>query len=125
MNQVLIKNIQLWSVVRTIFPAMWMVGAMLTFIGYLIAGSVISSLASGFTDVPLADPGSGILVGILLSFFLGFLGAITMTLSAVIFVVIYNFLASIGGGIAINLAEQADDREPDGEDSDAALSGKS
>ena len=125
MNQVLIKNIQLWSVVRTIFPAMWMVAAVITFIGYLIAGSFISSLASEFTDVPLADPGSGMLAGILLSLFLGFLSTIMITLSAVIFVVIYNLLASIGGGIAINLIEQTDSREPDGGDRDTIRAGKS
>lgn len=125
MNQVLIKNIQLWSVVRTIFPAMWMVAAIITFIGYLIAGSIMTSLASDFTDVPLVDPGSGVLAGILLSLILGFFGTIMMTLSAVIFVVIYNFLASVGGGIAIILSEQTDVREPDGEDRDAVQAGKS
>lgn len=125
MNQVLIKNIQLWSVVRTIFPAMWMVAAIITFIGYLIAGSIITSLANEFTDIPLVDPGSGVLAGIFISLFLGFLGTIMMTLSAVIFVVIYNFLTSIGGGIAIDLAEQSDGREPGEGDRDAVQAGKS
>lgn len=125
MNQVLIKNIQLWSVVRTIFPAMWMVAAIITFIGYLIAGSIITSLASEFTDIPLVDPGSGVLAGIFISLFLGFLGTIMITLSAVIFVVIYNFLTSIGGGIAIDLAEQTDGREPEEGDRDAVGAGKS
>ncbi len=104
---------------------MWMVAAIITFIGYLIAGSVITSLASEFTDVPLVDPGSGVLAGIFISLFLGFFGTILMTLSAVIFVVIYNFLTSIGGGITINLAEQTDAREPDKEDRDADRAGKS
>ncbi len=102
-----------------------MVAALITFISYLIAGGVISSLVSELTDAPLVDSGSGVLAGIFISLFLGFFGTILMTLSAVIFVVIYNFLSSIGGGIAINLAEQPDVREPDGEDRDAARAGES
>ena len=104
---------------------MWIVAAIIVFIGYLIAGSIITSLASQFTDLPLADPGSGILAGIFISLFLGFFSTILMTLSAVIFVVIYNFLSSIGGGITLNLIEQTDVREPNGEDRDPVRAGKS
>ena len=101
----LIREIQVWSVVRTVFPLGWIVSTLVIFGTYLLVGSLLTSLANEFTEMPLVDWGAGVFTGILVSVLLGFFCTVTATLLAVVAVVVYNLLAALGGGVSIRLAE--------------------
>jgi len=105
MGRLLIKEIQVWSVARTVFPLGWIVSFIVLFGSYLLVGGLISNLAREFTEFPVVDQGLGVFAGILLSLLLGFLNTIVLTIIAVIAAVIYNFLAALGGGVSVRLSE--------------------
>ena len=105
MSRVLIKEIQVWSVARTIFPLAWIVSSIIIFGGYLLVGGLIADLASEFAEWPVIDRGIGIVAGVLFSLVLGFFSTIAVTLIAVVAAVIYNFLAALGGGVSVGLSE--------------------
>lgn len=111
MSRVLIRNIQLWSVVRSLFPIMWLVITVTLLAGYLMAGSMIANLVNDYGDILWVDESVGVGVGIVLSLLLGFFGTILMTLSAVIFVVAYNLFSALGGGIVIELSDEPNEQE--------------
>ncbi len=101
----LIREIQVWSVVRTIFPLGWIISTLIIFSAYLLVGSLLTNLANEFTETPVFDSGISVAVGIVLSILLGFLSTVATTLLAVVVVVVYNFLAALGGGVSVRLTE--------------------
>ena len=105
MKQLVIKEINIWSVARTVFPLAWIISIIMIFSGFLFFGSIVESVASEFTDVPAALPSIGAVAAFFASIGLGFLNAILGTILAVITVVVYNFLAGLGGGFAVTLGE--------------------
>ncbi|UCH09983.1 MAG: DUF3566 domain-containing protein [Fidelibacterota bacterium] len=112
----LIKEINVWSVARTVFPLAWIVSAVVIFLGTLFVGRVAENLISRFADMPLDIYGGGVsvLAGIALGLVLGFLNSIITTLVAVLAAFVYNFLASLGGGISVRLAgELSESGSPD------------
>ncbi|MFC1547959.1 DUF3566 domain-containing protein [Candidatus Neomarinimicrobiota bacterium] len=106
-KQLVIKEINIWSVARTVFPLAWMISIILIFGGYLLFGRALSSAASEFTDVPMMLPAIGAVAGFFMSIGLGFLNAILSTILALLTVVVYNFLASLGGGFSISLSDES------------------
>jgi hypothetical protein len=106
-KQLVIKEINIWSVARTVFPLAWMISIILIFGGYLLFGRVLTSAASELTDVPMVLPGIGAVAGFFMSIGLGFLNAIFSTILALLTVVVYNFLAGMGGGFSISLTEES------------------
>ena len=120
----LIKEINVWSVARTVFPLAWIVSAVVIFLATLFVGRIAENLIIRFTEMPVDvvyGGGVSILVGIALGLVMGFLNAIMTTLIAVLGVLVYNFLASLGGGIAVRLAEELPDSGSAGETSDAGI----
>jgi hypothetical protein len=105
-KQLVIKEINIWSVARTVFPLAWLISIILIFGGYLLFGRVLTSAASELTDVPMVLPGVGAVAGFFMSIGLGFLNAILSTILALLTIVVYNFLASMGGGFSITLSEE-------------------
>ncbi|MFC1542999.1 DUF3566 domain-containing protein [Candidatus Neomarinimicrobiota bacterium] len=107
MSRVLIREIQVWSVARTVFPLGWIISFLIILGSYLLIGGLVTDLASDYSKWSVVERGAGIIGGILLSLVMGFFSSILITLTAVITAVIYNFLAALGGGFAINLTESA------------------
>lgn len=105
MSRVLIKEIQVWSVARTVFPLAWIVSSIVIFGGYLLVGGLIANLVDEFTDLPVIDRGTGIAAGILFSLAGGFLSTIATTLVAVVAAMGYNLLAALGGGVSVGFSE--------------------
>jgi hypothetical protein len=105
-KQLVIKEINIWSVARTVFPLAWLISIILIFGGYLLFGRVLTSAASELTDVPMVLPGVGAVAGFFMSIGLGFLNAILSTILALLTIVVYNFLASMGGGFSITLSQE-------------------
>ncbi|UCH11216.1 MAG: hypothetical protein JSU61_04825 [Fidelibacterota bacterium] len=91
---------------RTVFPLSWVISIIVIFGGYLLFGRILESAASEFTDAPLVLPGIGAVAGFFLSIGLGFLNAIISTILALLTVVVYNFLASLGGGFSVTMSEE-------------------
>ena len=112
MSRLLIKEIQVWSVARTVFPLAWIVSFIVIFGGYLLVGGLIANLVDEFTDVPVIDRGTGVVAGILFSLAAGFLSTIAATLVAVVGAVVYNLLAALGGGVSVGLSEPVPAPEP-------------
>ncbi len=103
MNRVLIKEINVWTVVRTVFPLAWIVTTVLFLLTYLLAGSMVAALADEFADLPSIDPAAGVAAGVLISLFFGFLATIGATICAAVGAAAYNLLAALGGGIALQM----------------------
>ena len=99
----MIKELDLWSVARTVFPLFWIISALLVIAGYLLIGSIISSLLAEFTGHGWSIHGLALII--LASILVGFISAIGLTLVAVAMAVAYNFLSSLGGGVTVTLAE--------------------
>ena len=112
MSRLLIKEIQVWSVARTVFPLAWIVSFIVIFGGYLLVGGLIANLVDEFTDVPVVDPGAGAIAGILFSLVLGFFSAVAATLLAVVVAAVYNLLAALGGGVSVGFSEPVPAPEP-------------
>ena len=113
-SRLTIKEIQVWSVARTMFPLAWILNAVVFFCMYLLVGSLIASLSEGLPGLSIIEPGAGIWVGLLFSVLMGFFGAVVITLLAVLAVGIYNLLGSLGGGFSIRLSDpEAPSRPPD------------
>ena len=112
MSRLLIKEIQVWSVARTVFPLAWIVSFIVIFGGYLLVGGLIANLVDEFTDVPVIDRGAGVVAGILFSLAAGFLSTIAATLVAVVGAVVYNLLAALGGGVSVGFSEPVPAPEP-------------
>ena len=117
----LIKEIHVWSVARTVFPLAWIVSFIVILGSYLLVGGLIINFASEFTDVPVVDRGAGVAVGILFSLVMGFISTVAATLIAVAAAVIYNFLAALGGGVSVGLSEPVPAPESTREESDTDL----
>jgi len=112
MSRLLIKEIQVWSVARTVFPLAWIVSFIVILGSYLLVGGVIASFAGEFTDLPVIDRGAGVVVGILFSLVMGFLGTVAITLIAVVAAAGYNLLAALGGGVSVDISEPVPVPEP-------------
>jgi uncharacterized protein YacL len=125
-KQLVIKEVNIWSVARTVFPLAWIISIIVIFGGYLLFGRMLESAVSEFADGPLILPGIGAVAGFLLSIGLGFMNAVFSTILALLAVVIYNFLASLGGGFSVVLAEEAgaavrEEREKGKQEADAEV----
>ncbi|MBA7581925.1 hypothetical protein ES708_23839 [subsurface metagenome] len=105
MNQFLIRKIDPWSVARTVFPLAWIVSAVTIFLVYLLAGGILARVIKEVADTPVSLDGTGVFMGFFLSIILGFFSTIATTISSVIMVAAYNFLASLGGGFVVHLAD--------------------
>ncbi len=103
MSRVLIKELDLWSVARTVFPLFWIISALLVIAGYLLIGSIIGNLLAEYTGHGWGIYGLALII--LASILVGFFSAIGLTLVAVAMAVAYNFLSSLGGGVTVTLAE--------------------
>ena len=114
MSRVLIKELHLWSIARTVFPLAWMVSVIVIFAGLLLVESFVTALFGVFTDDPTALPAAGPVAGLLISIVLGFFFTMATTVVALMSAVVYNFLVALGGGISINLADLGPDLEDDG-----------
>ena len=114
MSRVLIKEFHLWSIARTVFPLAWMLAVIVIFAGLLLVESLVTSLLGAFIDDPTALPTVGPVAGLLISIVLGFFFTIAVTVVALMSAVVYNFLAALGGGISISLADRWPDLEDDG-----------
>ena len=106
MNRVLIKEIDIWTVLRTVFPLAWIATTFLLMLTWLLAGGLLSALAGEISGMPAVDPTAGVAAGVLLSLIAGFMATIPITICAAIVAVAYNFLAALGGGITVTLEEQ-------------------
>ncbi len=112
MNRVLIKEIDIWTVLRTVFPLAWIATTFLLMLTWLLAGGLLSALAGEISGLPAVDPTAGVAVGVLLSVITGFMATIPITICAAIVATAYNFLAALGGGITVSLEEQPAADEP-------------
>ncbi len=112
MSRLLIKEIQVWSVARTVFPLAWIVSFIVIFGGCLLIGGLVASIAGQLTDIPAIDPGTGAIAGILFSLVLGFFSAVAATLLAVVAAAAYNLLAALGGGVSVGFSEPVPVPEP-------------
>jgi hypothetical protein len=121
MGRQLIKEINVWSVARTVFPLVWIVSAVVIFFGTLFVGRIVQNLLGEFTDVPFDIYGGGvsIMAGIGLGLVLGLLNSIMTTLLAVLCAFIYNFLANLGGGVSVRLSGPPEELPEAGEKADA------
>ncbi|UCH63859.1 MAG: DUF3566 domain-containing protein [Fidelibacterota bacterium] len=108
----MIKEIQVWSVARTVFPLAWIVCSIVIFCVYLLIGSLLTNLVDEFAEMPVIDQGVGIGAGILFSLAAGFLSTIATTLIAVLVAVVYNLLVALGGGVSVGFSESALATEP-------------
>ncbi len=104
MSRVLIKELDLWSVARTVFPLFWIISALIMIVAYLLIGSIIVNLIADTTGYGRVIPGLGLVI--LASSFMGFFSAMGLTLVAVAVAVAYNLLTSLGGGVTVTLAEE-------------------
>lgn len=98
----LLTHIDAWSVARTVFPLAWAVSAMMLFLVYLLAGSLLMNLASDYYDVPAGAGSVGIFAALLASIITGFIYSIFATLFTVLASGGYNLLAQVGGGFAFS-----------------------
>ncbi len=115
MSRVLIKEINVWSVVRTVFPLAWIVTTVIFLMTYLLAGGMVAAVANEFDELPSIDPAAGVAAGVLISLFFGFFATIGATICAAIATVAYNLLATLGGGIALQMdPEPVGDQESEG-----------
>ncbi len=106
MSRVLIKEIDIWTVLRTVFPLAWIATTFLFMLTWLLAGGLLSALAGEISGMPAVDPTAGLAAGVLLSLIAGFMATIPITICAAIVATAYNFLAALGGGITVTLEEQ-------------------
>ncbi|MCH7498306.1 MAG: DUF3566 domain-containing protein [Candidatus Marinimicrobia bacterium] len=113
MSRVLIKELDLWSVARTVFPLFWIISALLVIAGYLLIGSIIGNLLAEYTGHGWGIYGLALII--LASILVGFFSAIGLTLVAVAMALAYNFLSSLGGGVTVTLAELEGAAEAAGE----------
>lgn len=121
MRPVLIKEVHLWSVARTVFPLAWIITALVLFTSFLVVDSILTGLLSEFTDEFDAQQGLGLLSGFMASVILGFFATIAGTLVAVVGAVVYNYLVAAGGGVTVTVAEQPQVVSEEGEPVDDAL----
>lgn len=112
MSRVLIKEIDIWTVLRTVFPLAWIATTFLFMLTWLLAGGIFSALADEISGLPAVDPTAGVAAGVLLSLITGFMVTIPITICAAIVATAYNFLAALGGGITVTLEEQPVAAEP-------------
>ena len=98
----LLTHIDAWSVARTVFPLAWGVSAVLLFLIYLLAGSLLMSLASEYYDLPPAAGSVGIFAALLASIITGFIYSIFATFFSVLAAAGYNLLAQVGGGFSFS-----------------------
>ena len=98
----LLTHIDVWSVARTVFPLAWAVSAVMLFLVYLLAGSLLMNLASDYYDVPAGAGSVGIFAALLASIITGFIYSIFATLFTVLAAGGYNLLAQVGGGFALS-----------------------
>ena len=105
MNQLLVKQVDVWSVARTVFPLLWLVHFILSFVTWILISHLVGNLAHELTGYSIISGGIGIVMIVTVSLIFGFSGAVLTTLIAVLMAVLYNFLARLGGGITLNLAE--------------------
>ncbi|MEE9161368.1 MAG: hypothetical protein V3U35_00205 [Candidatus Neomarinimicrobiota bacterium] len=117
----LIKEVHLWSVARTVFPLAWIITALVLFMSFLVVDSLLTGLLSEFTDDFDAQQGPGLLSGFLASVILGFFATIAWTLVAVVGAVVYNYLVAAGGGVTLSVAEQPSTIEEETGPGDDAL----
>ncbi len=116
MSRVLIKEIDVWTVLRTVFPLAWIATTFLFMLAWLIAGGLLSALADEISGIPAMDPTAGVAAGVLLSLITGFMATIPITICAAIVATAYNFLAAMGGGITVSLEGQPAADEPPTDD---------
>ncbi len=121
MRPVLIKEVHLWSVARTVFPLAWIITALVLFTSFLVVDSILTGLLSEFTDDFDAQQGLGLLSGFMASIILGFFATIAWTLVAVVGAVVYNYLVAAGGGVTVTVAEQPQVVSEEGDPVDDAL----
>ena len=103
MSRILIKELDLWSVARTVFPLFWIMSALIMIVAYMLIGSIIANLIADMTGYGRGIPGLGMII--LASSFMGFFSAMGLTLVAVAAALAYNLLAGLGGGVTVTLAE--------------------
>ena len=96
---------------RTVFPLAWIVAMVIFLFIYLLVGGMVAAWVGGIADLPLIDPAAGVATGVLLSVLFGFFATIGATICAAIVALAYNFLAAMGGGIALQM-----EPEPAGEE---------
>lgn len=108
MRSVLVNRIDVWSVVRTVFPLGWIVWALLNLVFFLTAGNILSQFARQFSDFEAVDMQVGVLGSILLSVIMAFFQTVITTIVFALATSVYNLLAEMGGGISVSLNDQAD-----------------
>lgn len=116
MKTVLVRKIDIWSLVRTIFPMIWGISAILIFVIFVIFGRASSAWMETY-DLDAPDMGGlGTLAAIFISLFTGFISAAFQTMIIAPAIGIYNLLARVGGGIVLVLEEDEapEPREPNG-----------
>ena len=109
MRSVLVNRIDVWSVVRTVFPLGWVVWALLDLMFFFMAGNILSQFTRQFSEFGAVDMPAGVLVGILLSVFTAFFQTVITTIIFALATSVYNFLAGLGGGITITLNDRSGD----------------
>ena len=118
MSRVLIKELHLWSIARTVFPLAWIVSVIVIFAGLLLVESFVTALLGAFTESPTELPATGPVAGLLISIVLGFFFTLATTAVALVTAVVYNFLVALGGGISITLSDLGPDLEDEGSPGD-------
>ncbi len=108
MQHYLIRRLNLWSVARTVFPLAWLTTIVLFFLNVIFWGGLVVHWARqlGGYEVPLG--GEGVVLGLFLSVFFGFLSAVALTITAIVLAFFYNLLAGLGGGVTLDLTEAPD-----------------
>jgi len=106
MSRRLISHIDPWSVARTMFPLTWLLGFVAILMIYLLAGSLVMTMASEYYDVPEGASEIGLAGALFASLLTGFIYAIFATLLSVVAAFGYNLLARLGGGVSIEMEEE-------------------
>jgi hypothetical protein len=105
MRRLLIKEVDLWSMVRTVFPLFWIVN---TVIVLIVLMAVRGSIGEYAVDIGIEQgmmPGG---IGLFFaSLILGLLGGILYTAITAIVIICYNALTALGGGIRIVVDDES------------------
>ncbi len=117
----LIKEIQVWSVARTVFPLAWVLSAVVVFGLYLAVDSLVDTLTNDILGASAIEPDVGVGVGLIFSLVFGFFSTVVITVLSVLTIELYNFLAGLGGGFSIRVSElDATTSHPEGRTSGTA-----
>ncbi len=105
MRRLLIKEVDLWSLVRTLFPLFWIVNTLVILMVLIVVRGSIGGYATEFgIDSSMMPGGIGLFFT---SLALGLLGGIFYTAITAIVIICYNALSALGGGIRIVVEDES------------------